>query len=64
MQKRTKQLAFDINNKNKNLTIATYASLSKHVLAKIIKELNGSNDASEQARVYKTIFTHLNNRLI
>lgn len=42
MQKRTKQLAFDINNKNKNLTIATYASLSKHVLAKIIKEFNKS----------------------
>lgn len=33
-------------------------------VAKIIKELNGSNDTSEQARVYKTIFTHLNNRLI
>ena len=33
-------------------------------VAKIIKELNGSNDPSEQARVYKTIFAHLNNRLI
>lgn len=33
-------------------------------VAKIIKELNGSNDPSEQARVYKTVFTHLNNRLI
>lgn len=33
-------------------------------VAKIIKELNGSNDPSEQTRVYKTIFTHLNNRLL
>lgn len=33
-------------------------------VAKIIKELNGSNDPSEQKRVYKTIFTYLNNNLL
>lgn len=33
-------------------------------VAKIIKELNGSDDPSEQKRVYKTIFTYLNNNLL
>ena len=33
-------------------------------VAKIIKELNGSDDPTEQKRVYKTIFTHLNNNLL
>ena len=33
-------------------------------VAKIIKELNGSTDPSEVKRVYKTIFTYLNNNLI
>jgi len=33
-------------------------------IAKIIKELNGSDDPSEQKRVYKTIFSYLNNNLV
>ena len=33
-------------------------------VAKIIKELNGSDDPSEQNRVYKTVFTYLNNNLL
>lgn len=33
-------------------------------VAKIIKELNGSDDPSEQKRVYKTVFTYLNNNLL
>ena len=33
-------------------------------VAKIIKELNGSSDPGEQKRVYKTVFTHLNNTLL
>ena len=33
-------------------------------VARIIKELNGSNDPSERKRVYKTIFTYLNNNLL
>lgn len=33
-------------------------------VAKIIKELNGSEDPSEQKRVYKTVFAHLNNTLL
>lgn len=40
MQKRTKQIAYDIHRKNRRLTVATYASLSKHILAKIIKGFN------------------------
>ncbi len=40
MQKRTKQIAYDIYRKKRKLTIATYASLSKHILAKIIKGFN------------------------
>lgn len=33
-------------------------------VAKIIKELNGSDDPGEQKRVYQTIFTFLNNNLL
>ena len=33
-------------------------------VAKIIKELNGSDDPAEQKRVYKTVFTYLNNNLL
>ncbi len=33
-------------------------------VAKIIKELNGSDDPTERKRVYKTIFTYLNNNLL
>ena len=33
-------------------------------VAKIIKELNGSDDPSEQKRVYKTVFTYLNNNML
>lgn len=33
-------------------------------VAKIIKELNGSDDPNEQKRVYKTVFTYLNNNLL
>lgn len=33
-------------------------------VAKIIKELNGSDDPTEQKRVYQTIFTYLNNNLL
>ena len=33
-------------------------------VAKIIKELNGSDEPGEQKRVYQTIFTHLNNTLL
>ena len=33
-------------------------------VAKIIKELNGSDDPSEQKRVYKTIFNYLNNNFL
>lgn len=33
-------------------------------VAKIIKELDGSDDPSEQKRVYKTVFTYLNNNLL
>ena len=33
-------------------------------VAKIIMELNGSTDPGEVKRVYKTIFTYLNNNLI
>jgi hypothetical protein len=33
-------------------------------VAKIIKELNGSDDPGEQKRVYQTIFTYLNNNLL
>lgn len=40
IQKRTKQIAYDIHRKNGRLTVATYASLSKHILAKIIKGFN------------------------
>lgn len=40
IQKRAKQLALKIQQKKKVLTIATYASLSKHIMAKIIKGFN------------------------
>ena len=33
-------------------------------IAKIIKDYNGSDDPSEQKKVYKTIFTYLNNNLL
>lgn len=33
-------------------------------VAKIIRELNGSDDPGEQKRVYKTVFAHLNNTLL
>ena len=33
-------------------------------VAKIIKELNGTDDPAEKKRVYKTIFSYLNNNLI
>ncbi len=33
-------------------------------VAKIIMELNGSDDPTEQKRVYKTVFTYLNNNLL
>ena len=33
-------------------------------VAKIIVELNGSDDPAEQNRVYKTIFKYLNDRLL
>ena len=33
-------------------------------VAKIIKELDGSDDPTEQKRVYKTVFTYLNNNLL
>lgn len=33
-------------------------------VAKIIIELNGSDDPSEQKRVYQTIFKYLNDRLL
>lgn len=32
-------------------------------VARIIRELDGSNDAMKQKEVYKKIFTHLNNNL-
>ena len=40
MQKRTKQIAYDIYREKRKLTIATYASLSKHILTTIIKGFN------------------------
>lgn len=40
IQKRTRQIAFDIHQKKKSLTIATYASLSKYILAKVIRGFN------------------------
>lgn len=40
LKKYTKQIAKEINKNNSVLTIATYASLSKHLLAKIIKGFN------------------------
>lgn len=33
-------------------------------IAKIIKDYSGSDDLSEQKRVYKTIFTYLNDNLL
>ena len=33
-------------------------------VAKIIKELNGSEDQGEQKRVYQIIFNYLNNNLL
>ena len=33
-------------------------------VAKIITELNGTDDPTEQKRVYKTVFTYLNNNLL
>ena len=33
-------------------------------VAKIIKELNGSEDQGDQKRVYQIIFNHLNNNLL
>ena len=33
-------------------------------VARIIKELNGSTDASVQKQVYKKLFNHLNNYLV
>ena len=33
-------------------------------VAKIIVELNGSDDPSEQKRVYQTIFKYLNDKLL
>ena len=33
-------------------------------VAKIIKELNGSDDKKKKKRVYQTIFTYLNNNLL
>ena len=33
-------------------------------VARIIKELNGSSDASVQKQVYKKLFNHLNNYLV
>lgn len=32
-------------------------------VARIIRELDGSNDASKQKEVYKKVFTYLNNNL-
>ena len=46
---------YDALNSNNAIVVA---------VAKIIKELNGSDDPSEQKRVHKTIFTYLNNNLL
>ena len=40
LEKRTKQIAYDKQNTKKELTVATYASLSKHIMAKIMKGYN------------------------
>ena len=40
IQKKTKQVAIDLNRKSRSLTIATYASLSKQVLPGIIRGFN------------------------
>ena len=40
LKKKTKQIAVDIHKRNKSLTIATYASLSKQILPKVIKGFN------------------------
>lgn len=40
INKRTRQIAFNIQQKKKSLTIATYASLSKYILAKVIRGFN------------------------
>ena len=40
LQKQTKQIASDILRNKKGVTIGTYASLSKHIMAKIIKGFN------------------------
>lgn len=46
---------YDALNSNNAIVVA---------VAKIIKELNGSDDPSEIKRVYKTVFTYLNNNLL
>ena len=46
---------YDALNSKKAIVVA---------VAKIIKELNGSDDPSEQKRVYKTVFTYLNKNLL
>ena len=46
---------YDALNSNNAIVVA---------VAKIIKELNGSDDPTEHKRVYKTIFTYLNNNLL
>ena len=40
LQKQTKQLAYEMSRSKKVITIATYASLSKSIMAKVIKGFN------------------------
>jgi len=42
IKKKTEKIASDLCRKKKSLTIATYASLSKYVLAKVVRDFNKS----------------------
>ena len=59
-----KEFGYDVEDYECLTDALTSTNAVVSAVAKIIKELNGSIDPSEQVRVYKTIFTHLNNRLI
>ena len=63
------KLQEDYEYTRKDYDVSVYEALKSDktivsTVAKIIVELNGSDDPSEQKRVYQTIFKYLNDNLL
>jgi hypothetical protein len=61
------QEAYEYTRKDYDVSVYEAMKSDKTIVstvAKIIVELNGSDDPSEQKRVYQTIFKYLNDNLL